>query len=106
MKEREIITLCGSTKFKETFEEINKQLTAQGKIVLSVGVFGHSLTSEEKATFFSEDVKKELDLLHFDKIDMSNSIYVINQGGYIGDSTKKEIEYAQKKGKNIYYLES
>ncbi len=46
-----------------------------------------------------------LDEMHKQKIDMSDEIYVINLNGYIGESTKSEIEYANSKGKNISYLE-
>jgi|SRR3989344_1504754 len=91
----EIITLCRSTRFKETFLEISKKLTLNDKIILMHGFFGHA--DSEKP---SEEVKKKLDALHFRKIDLSSSIYV---NGYIGDSTKNEIEYAKKTGKNIYY---
>lgn len=106
MKKREIITLCGSSRFKSTFHKINERLTLQGKIVISMGVWGHFLTKEEQNQKFSPQVKEDLDRLHFDKIDLSDSIFVVNVGGYIGFSTGREIEYAQKQGKKIYYLEA
>ena len=46
-----------------------------------------------------------LDDMHKRKIDMADAIYVINVGGYIGESTRSEIEYAQRNGKIVYYLE-
>lgn len=97
----EIITLCGSTKFKEEYLEAQKMLTLDGRIVISVGLFGHA-DSEP----ISESQKDALDELHKRKIDIADAIYVINVGGYIGDSTKSEIEYAKRHGKSIYYLES
>lgn len=94
-----IVTLCGSTRFKEDFERVNRELTLAGDIILSPGVFGHA------GDTFTKDQKKMLDELHKQKIDMSDAIFVINKGGYIGDSTRSEIEYAKKTGKLITYLE-
>lgn len=90
----EIITLCGSTKFKKEFLEITKKQSLEGKIVLSVGLFNHA--DSEKVT---EEQKIMLDELHLRKIDLSDSIYVIDVNKYIGESTKREIEYALKNGK-------
>jgi len=95
-----VITLCGSTKFQKEFEDANERLTLEGNLVISVGVFGHS-----KGITLSEEQKMELDLIHLKKIDLADEIYVINVGGYIGSSTKREIEYATLKGKVIQYLE-
>ena len=93
-----IITLCGSTKFKNIFLKINKKLTLQGNIVLMPGFFGHADNE-----FPDEKVKQKLDELHFRKIDLSNGIYVIDVGGYVGYSTRNEIVYAEKLGKEIIY---
>ena len=101
MKEYNVITLCGSTKFKEEFLQVQKNLTLQGNIVISVGMFGHSGDNE----VWKEGTKEMLDDMHKRKIDMANEIFVINKGGYIGSSTKSEIEYAKSVGKNIRYLE-
>lgn len=97
-----VITLCGSTRFKNEFLEIQKQLTLKGNIVISVGLFGHSGDNE----VWSDDVKIMLDDMHKRKIDMSDEIFVINKNGYIGSSTKSEIEYAKTTGKTICYLEN
>ncbi len=94
-----IVCLCGSTRFKDAFEAANRQETLRGKIVLSVGVFIHS--SEE----ISEATKAELDELHKRKIDLAAEILVLNIGGYIGESTRSEIEYARAHGKRITYWE-
>ena len=94
-----IITLCGSTRFKEDFERVNKELTLQGNIVISVGCFGHSGDS------FTDEQKIMLDDIHKRKIDMADAIYVINKDGYIGSSTKSEIKYALERGKQIIYME-
>lgn len=95
-----VITLCGSTKFKVEFIKAQKELTLQGNIVISVGLFGHSGDNE----VWTDDTKEMLDDMHKRKIDMADEIFVINVGGYIGTSTKSEIEYAKSKGKDINYL--
>ena len=94
-----VITLCGSTRFKDDFERINKMLTLSGNIVISVGCFGHS------GDVFTEEQKVMLDDIHKRKIDMSDAIYVINKDGYIGASTKSEIKYALMHGKQVIYME-
>ena len=96
-----VITLCGSTRFKEQFLEAQKRLTLEGNIVISVGLFGHSGDDE----VWTEGTKEMLDDMHKRKIDMADGIYVINVGGYIGSSTRSEIEYAKANGKAIMYLE-
>ena len=97
-----VITLCGSTKFKEQFLEVQKRLTLDGYIVISVGLFGHSGDNE----VWSEGTKEMLDDMHKRKIDMADEIFVINVGGYIGESTASEIKYAAKNNKVIRYYES
>lgn len=97
MKNYKVITLCGSTRFKEEFFEIQKQLTLQGYIVLSVGLFGH------KGDKITSKQKQMLDDMHKRKIDMATEIFVIDVNNYIGESTKAEIEYAKQTHKNIRY---
>ena len=103
-----VITMCGSTRFKEAFMEIQKKLTLEGNIVISVGLFGHSGDNEvwdgmDEGTL--SKTKKMLDDMHKRKIDMADEIFVINVGGYIGSSTRSEIEYAKATGKGVSYLE-
>jgi len=103
-----VITLCGSTRFKDQFMEAQKRLTLEGNIVISVGLFGHSGDQEvwenmDEGTLTK--TKEMLDDMHKRKIDMADSIYVINVGGYVGTSTKSEIEYAIAHGKEVRYLE-
>ncbi|WP_010275941.1 hypothetical protein [Paenibacillus senegalensis] len=97
-----VITLCGSTKFKKQFEDANAFLTLQGNIVLSLAFFEQSEgihITPEQAKLFEE--------IHFRKIDLSDEIFVIDVGGYIGNSTRKEIEYASERKKMVsYYSES
>ena len=94
-----VITLCGSTRFKEDFERVNKMLTLAGNIVISVGCFGHM------GDTFTEEQKVMLDDIHKRKIDMADAIYVINKDGYVGSSTRSEINYALKTGKQIIFME-
>ena len=96
-----VITLCGSTKFKDAFLKAQKDLTLQGNIVISVGLFGHSGDDE----VWTEGTKAMLDDMHKRKIDMADEIFVINVGGYIGESTRSEIEYAERNGRKVNYLE-
>ena len=105
--EYKVITLCGSTRFKDEFMEAQKRLTLEGNIVISVGLFGHSGDHEvwenmDEGTLTA--TKEMLDYMHKRKIDMADEIFVINVGGYIGESTRSEIEYAKKTGKAIRYL--
>ncbi|MFR8104079.1 MAG: DUF4406 domain-containing protein [Clostridia bacterium] len=95
-----IITLCGSIKFKTEFMKVQEKLTLDGNIVLTPNFFNNIKNKIDL------DTKKMLDGMHKQKIDMSDEIYVINLGGYIGESTKAEVEYAKTKGKKISYLES
>ena len=109
IKNYKVITLCGSTRFKDEFLKVQKDLTLKGNIVISVGLFGHSGDSEvwENMNEGSLTKTKEmLDDMHKRKIDMSDEIFVINVNGYIGESTKSEIEYAKSLGKKVNYLEN
>ncbi len=103
-----VITLCGSTRFKDAFMEAQKRLTLEGNIVISVGLFGHSGDSEvwenmDEGTLTA--TKEMLDDMHKRKIDMADEIFVINVGGYIGESTRSEIEYAIAYRKTVKFLE-
>ena len=97
-----IITLCGSTRFKDAFLGAQKRLTLEGNIVINVGLFGHSGDNE----VWTEGTKEMLDDMHLRKIDLADEIFVVNVGGYIGLSTRSEIEYVMSTGKAIRYLES
>lgn len=108
VKNYKVITLCGSTRFKDEFLRVQKELTLKGNIVISVGLFGHSGDDEvwdgmDEGTL--SKTKEMLDDMHKRKIDMADEIFVINVGGYIGDSTRSEIEYAVKNRKKVNYLE-
>ncbi len=97
-----VVTLCGSTRFKDEFLMVQRELTLRGKIVISVGFFPHSGDSEALDT----ETKTMLDDMHKRKIDMADTIFVINKNGYVGKSTQSEIDYAEANGKNIAYFDS
>lgn len=94
-----VITLCGSTKFRDEFLEANRRLTLEGNIILMPGVFGYKVNGNDDKT------KQMLIDVHQKRIDMSDEIFVINVGGYIGNDTQTEIKYAQQTGKIVKYLE-
>ena len=107
-KKYPVVTLCGSTRFKNEFMEAQKRLTLEGYIVISVGLFGHAGDTEvwenmDEGTLTK--TKEMLDDMHKRKIDMADEIFVINVGDYIGDSTRSEIAYAREHGKKVSFLE-
>lgn len=103
-----ITVLCGSTRFGRWYREMNLRLTMAGDIVLSIGCdtrSDHALWAVLGPDEMGK-IKGRLDALHLRKIDLADRVYVLNVGGYIGESTRREIEYATKLGKPIEYLES
>ena len=99
-----IVVLCGSTRFVDTFNEWRKQLTYEGKIVLSIEIVT-TQAREQDPQHVDPERKARLDELHLRKIDLADEVLVLNVGGYIGDSTRAEVEYATKTGRPIRYLE-
>lgn len=104
----EVITLCGSTRFQDDFNRLNRELTLAGIAVFSCGVFGKG---RDVDVFDGVDAvraaatKRILGNVHADKIMMSDAIYVVNPGGYIGESTWFEIILAAMAGKGVYSIE-
>ena len=94
------ICLCGSTRFKDKFFEVARDLTLKGYIVTMPLVFIHS--NDEN---ISDTEKKYLDEVHKAKIADADLIYIINCNNYIGSSTRSEINWATELGKKIEYLE-
>ncbi len=95
-----VITLCGSTKFMDEFTRANQDLTLKGNVVFSVAT-----TAYEGSGNVSAAQKSLLDSIHLEKIRLSDAIFVLNVGGYIGPSTAREIEYARRIGRAVCYLE-
>lgn len=100
----EIVCLCGSTRFIDEWNYWRQRLTCEGKIVLAIEI----VTSQDITTdpqHADPEMKAKLDELHKRKIDLADRVFVLNVGGYIGESTLSEIEYAERFGKLIDYLE-
>jgi len=91
-----IVTLCGSTRFREHFDALNEMFSMNGDLVFSCGVWDGSMSSE---------IRDMLNSVHKEKIRLSDVVFVINVGGYISESVKSDIKYAKKLGKEINYLE-
>ena len=94
-----IVALCGSTRFREEFARVNRELTMTGAIVVAPGVFGHS------GDPFTDEDKARLDELHLRKIELADEVFIVNPGGYIGESTRREIAYAEEISRPVRYLE-
>ncbi len=108
MDKPKIVCLCGSTRFKDDFTKAQLDETLAGKIVVTIGcslrddndIFGHLNESDLRL------VKARLDILHLAKIDLADEVFILNVNGYIGESTEREICYAEMRGKQIKYLEN
>lgn len=107
LKTPHIVCLCGSTRFYKEFQVANYEETMKGNIVLSVGFYPHAVNEMHgEGVGITPEQKEALDELHKRKIDLCDEVLVLNVGGYIGDSTRSEIEYAKKRKVAIRYLES
>ncbi len=102
-----IVCLCGSTRFMGAWKTAAAAEALAGKIVLSVQII---TTSARKGTGLGEHISQEtkamLDALHLRKIDLADEVLILNVGGYIGESTGKELAYAREHGKGIRFLEA
>lgn len=100
----EVVVLCGSTRFRSEFEQTERRLGLDGKIVLTVACFGHDGDLAPADCIAGSPVKDALDELHKRKIDLADRVLVVNVNGYVGDSTRSEIDYAERHGKPVEYL--
>jgi len=98
----QIVCLCGSTRFADAWITAHREESLAGRIVLSVGVMIHAGDAPIR-----EDgpEKRALDELHLRKIDLADEVLVLNVGGYIGESTRKELKYSRSVGKPVRFLE-
>ena len=100
-----IVCLCGSTRFRDEFQLANYEESIKGNIVLSVGFYPHrpeTIHTEELGC--TPEQKIEQDKLHKYKIDLADEVLVINVGGYIGESTRGEIDHAIATNTPVRYL--
>lgn len=106
---REIVCLCGSTRFYDAFQKANYDETMAGRIVLTVGHYPHNarppMRDHGETLGCTADQKAALDVLHLDKIDIASRILVLNVGGYIGESTSRELAYAIMTHKMVTFLD-
>jgi hypothetical protein len=103
-----IITLCGSTRFTSEMLILQWELTKQGHVVMSWCALpdGYFDKGQDKTHIGDQEgVKEIVDKVHFQKIDLSDKVIVLNIGGYIGESTRNEINHAIAKGILVEYLE-
>lgn len=100
-----IVCLCGSTRFSEAYQEANLRETLAGQIVLTIGCDMKNDTEIFQNLNLSEldEIKRQLDELHLRKIDLADEVLILNVDGYIGESTKHELEYARKCKKRIRF---
>ena len=94
-----VITICGSMKFIQEMMEISEKIELQGNVVL-LPIYNPSRPNKESFTI--EEIAM-LDKMHRERIKISDAILVVNVNGYIGDSTKSEIEFAKALNKEIIY---
>lgn len=100
----QIVCLCGSTRFIDTWNEWRRRLTNDGVIVLAIEVVTTQAPSEDPQ-HVDPALKARLDELHKRKIDLADRVLILNVGGYIGESTRSEIAYAERIGRPVDYLE-
>jgi hypothetical protein len=106
MKKTKIVCFCGSTRFANTFMIERWKLEKQGIITLGINILPNGyFTDTDHHGAEQEGVKDILDDLHKRKIDISDEVVILNVGGYIGDSTKSELDYTVKIGKPVVYFE-
>lgn len=104
---RHIVCLCSSTRFSEAYQRANLDHTLAGHIVLTIGcdMRTDAALFEGLPETTLNAIKAGLDVLHLDKIAMADEVHILNVGGYIGESTTRELVYAQQLGKKITFLE-
>ena len=102
--EAKVVTLCGSTRFEAEFAEVNQRLTMDGCVVISLGMFNLPDLPGYDWTADGSDLRGRLGALHLQKIRMADEVYVVDPGGYVGDSTRREIAYTESLGKPVRYL--
>jgi hypothetical protein len=102
--EAKVITLCGSTTFEAEFAEVNQRLTMEGCVVISLGMFSLPDLPDYDWTADSSNLKERLGRVHLQKIRMADEVYIVDPGGYVGESTRREIAYAESLGKPVRYL--
>ena len=102
--EAKVVTLCGSTRFEAEFAEVNQRLTMEGCVVISLGMFSLPDLPGYDWALDSSDLKARLGGVHLQKIRMADEMFIVDPGGYLGESARREIAYAESLGKPVRYL--
>ena len=98
-----VVTLCGSTRFEAEFAAVNRRLTLEGCVVLAPGMFSlPDLPGDGEAD--EAGLRERLGRVHLQKIRMADEVFIVDPGGYVGESTRREIAYAESLGKPVRYL--
>jgi hypothetical protein len=100
-----IICLCGSSRFVDVMAVKSWELEKEGNIALSLHLLPEWYDAMPDHQAEAEGVKDHMDELHKRKIDLADEILICNCQGYIGESTRSEIQYAIEHGKPVTYLE-
>ncbi len=98
-----IVCICGSTRFAAHMNTEAERLTLAGAIVVRPEVIAYSRERDQQ--FVEPEVKAALDVLHLRKIDLADEVVIVTVDGYIGESTRREIEYAERIGKPVGVVE-
>jgi len=99
--EAKVITLCGSTRFEAEFAEVNQRLTMEGCVVLSLGMFSLPDLPDYDWTADTSDLKGRLGHVRLQQVRMADEVFVVDPGGYLAESTRREIAYAESLGEPV-----
>ena len=94
-----VVVLSGSIRFWDKIQELHEKLELEDGYVV-IGIIPHVMPRD-----FTPEEEELLDELHREKIKLADALYVVNVNGYIGNSTRSEIEFAKQLGKEIIYFE-
>jgi hypothetical protein len=101
--EAKVITLCGLTKFEAEFAEVNQRLTMEGCVVISLGMFQPPLSAGLRLDNGQLGPEGRLGDVHVQEIRMADDVYIGDPVGYLGESTRREVAYAESLGKPVRY---
>ncbi len=93
-----VVTLCGSIRFRDAFERLDAELTLAGHVVLTP-------TDLDPSTELDAEQRARLGRIHLQRIAMADEVLVVNVGGYVGESTRREIAHARSRGIPVTFLE-
>ena len=92
------------SRFEAEFAEVNQRLTMEGSIVITLGMFSLPDLPGYDWTADGSELNGRLSRVHFQRIRMADEVYIVDPGGYVGESTRREIAYAESLGKPVRYL--